>query len=346
MLTRTRFAGLWLALTVLIAPLSAFAQSSSGSTAQQQAERAMTQPGNNAPVWREVRSGQSNTTTVQGREAGVLVQSSGDTWRRIRNGPIVFYGGWLVVIVCVVVAAIYFGRGPIKLHDKPTGRMIARFSSVEQWAHWVMGISFVVLALTGLALLFGKYVLLPVIGYTLFAWLSLLAKNVHNFIAPLFIVSLVVFIVIYAKDNLLKGYDFSWFGKIFAFFFRGEHVPSGRFNAGEKVWFWLGVVLLSLIVCASGLVLLFPNLEQLRETMQQAHVVHAVAALLVIAAAIGHIYMGTIGVEGAYDSMRSGSVDETWAKEHHRYWYDEAKRAKPGAGGAVPAGAAQARRDA
>ncbi len=350
MLTRSRLVGWIVGLLVLAVPLAVGAQSSpsgSADSGKQQVERGVSQPGNNAPVWRDVRSGQNNYTTAKGPEAGVLVQSSGETWRRIRNGPLTFYGGWLVVIVCLVIGAIYFSGGPIKLHAKPTGRLIERFSSVDRWAHWVMGISFVVLGVTGLITMFGKYVLLPVIGYTLFSWLSLAGKYLHNFVAPLFIVSLLVFIVIYLKDNLLKGYDFAWFGKVFGFFFRGEHIPSGRFNAGEKVWFWIGVVLLSLVVSASGLVLLFPNLDQLRETMQLAHVIHVIAGLLVLVAAIGHIYMGTIGVDGAYEAMRSGTVDETWAKEHHEYWYHEAKLGgkQTTPGGAVPAGAARARRD-
>jgi formate dehydrogenase subunit gamma len=267
------------------------------------------------------------------------VQSGGETWRQIRNGPVTFYGGWLVVIVTLLFAAIYFALGPVKLHDKPTGRKIERFSLAERWAHWVMGISFVVLGITGLIILFGKFVLLPVIGYTLFAWLSALAKNLHNFVAPLFTVSLVIFILMYIKDNLPKAYDFSWFAKAPGFF-AGKHVPSGRFNGGEKAWFWGGVVVLSIALVVSGAILLFPNFDQVRSTMQQASVVHMVAAVLVMAAAIGHIYMGTVGVEGAYEAMRDGTVDETWAREHHEYWYNEVKGgAKSAPGGAVPAGA-------
>jgi formate dehydrogenase subunit gamma len=285
------------------------------------------------------KEGQEHYTSIKGRETGVLVQSAGETWRQIRNGPVTFYGGWLVVIVTLIVAAIYFAMGPVKLHDKATGRMIERFSLPERWAHWVMGISFVVLGITGLIILFGKFVLLPVIGYTLFAWLSALAKNLHNFVAPLFAVSLLIFIVMYIKDNLPKSYDFSWFAKAPGFF-AGRHIPSGRFNGGEKVWFWGGVVVLCLALVGSGAVLLFPNFDQLRSTMQQMSVIHMVAALLVIAAAIGHIYMGTIGVEGAYQAMREGQVDEAWAKEHHEYWYNEVKGgAKSAPGGAVPAGA-------
>lgn len=327
-------------------------QSAAQDSAKAQQERAVTQPGNNQPVWSEVRSGQPNYTSLPGREMGVLVQpqarflgqerftTAGEAWRQYRNGPVTFYGGWLVVLVALVIAALYFSRGPIKLHDKPTGRLIERFSSAERWAHWTMGISFVVLGITGLIILFGKYVLLPVIGYTLFAWLTALAKNLHNFVAPLFIVSLLVFIVMFIKDNLPKAYDFAWFGRVFGMFFRGEHIPSGRFNAGEKAWFWGGVVVLCLIVSVSGLVMLFPNFDQLRSTMQQMNIIHGVAALLVIAASLGHIYMGTIGVEGAYQSMRTGYVDEIWAKEHHQYWYDEVKSGKGASGEAVKPGAA------
>ena len=331
------------ALAVIGAAASGAALAQTGSSqdpnAQAQQERRTTQPLNNAPVWREVRSGSEGYTSLPGREMGVLVQSAGETWRQIRNGPVTFYGGWLLVIVTLVIAAIYFALGPVKLHDKPTGRVLERFSRAERWAHWVMGISFVVLGITGLVLLFGKHVLLPVIGYTLFGWLSALSKNLHNFVAPLFIVSLVIFILMYLKDNLPGRGDGAWLANGWRMF-GGAHLPSGRFNAGEKVWFWAGVVVLCLALSVTGLILLFPNFDQLRSTMQQASIIHAAAALLVIALGLGHIYMGTIGVEGAYRNMTDGVTDETWAKEHHEYWYNEVKGGKkPAPGGAVPAGA-------
>jgi formate dehydrogenase subunit gamma len=309
--------------------------------ARQQQERQVTQPGNNAPVWREVRKeGQEHFTTIKGRETGVLVQSAGDTWRRIRNGPVTFYGGWLVVLIAVAVLAFYFWKGPVKLHDRPSGRLIRRFSTLEQVVHWSAAISFCVLGISGLIMLFGKYVLLPVIGYTLFAWLTALGKNLHNFIAPLFIVSIIAMIFMWLRDNLPKSYDWMWFGKGWAFFTRGEHIPSGRFNAGEKAWFWGGVIVLSVIVSWSGIILLFPNFDQTRAVMQDAWIWHASAALLYIAISFGHIYMGTIGVEGAYGNMRTGYTDETWAKEHHEIWYNEVKSgSRAPAGGAVPAGA-------
>jgi formate dehydrogenase subunit gamma len=332
----SKLARLCWTLVIVFAAGAAGAQ----SPTEQQRQRTVEQPGNNAPVWREVRKeGQEHYTSIKGRETGVLVQSAGETWRQIREGPIMFYGGWLIVIVCLIIAAIYFTQGPITTHEKPSGRMIHRFTLAERWAHWVLGISFCVLGITGLVMLFGKHVLLPIIGYTLFSWLATLSMNLHNFVAPLFIVSLLVFIVMYAKDNLPEKGDGAWLAqgwKIFA----GKHLPSGRFNAGEKVWFWAGVVILCLVVSVSGLILLFPNFDQVRETMQQAHIVHAVAALLVIGFGLGHIYMGTIGVEGAYRNMRDGVSDEIWAKEHHELWFNEVKSGRQAApGGAMPAGA-------
>jgi formate dehydrogenase subunit gamma len=328
-----------LCLAVLVSLSGAvFAQQ---SPTQEQQQRQMTQPGNNAPVWRQVREeAKEHYTSIKGRETGVLVQSAGDTWRRIRNGPVTFWGGWAVIAVLAVIGALYFAKGPIKLHERPTGRLMQRFTSMEQIAHWCMAISFCVLGISGLIMLFGKHVLLPVIGYTLFAWLTSLAKNLHNFVGPFFIVSTLMFVVIFIRDNLPRAYDFMWFRKSFAYMTGGAHVPSGRFNAGEKAWFWGGVVVLSVIVSWTGLILLFPNFDQTRATMQEAWVWHAVAALIYIAVSLGHIYMGTIGVEGAYASMRTGYVDEIWAKEHHEYWYNEAKSGKAAAAsGAVPAGA-------
>lgn len=307
------------------------------SRSSEQAQRQATQPLNNAPVWRDVRGGdnRSQTTQVRGVETSVLVQTEGEIWRRIRNGPITVYGGWLLIVVCAIIAVIYYTWGAVKLHGKPSGRRIERFNSLERMAHWTMGISFCVLGVTGLIILFGKYIVIPVLGYTVFSWLAILSKNVHNFVAPLFIVSLFVFIVIYVKDNLPEKGDLAWLGRGWRMF-AGEHMPSGRFNAGEKVWFWIGVVLLCLVVSASGLILLFPNFEQGRLLMQQANVIHAISALLVMGFSLGHIYMGTIGVEGAYENMRVGYTDEAWAKEHHEYWYNDVMAGKGVAGGSAP----------
>ena len=351
----------WLILA-LVLPAAAQTQPAQAPAAQSpatdpvkaQQQRTVEQPGNNAPVWREVRSGQSNYASIPGREVGVLVQpqarfpgqdhmsTAGEAWRNFRNGPITFYGGWLLVLVALAIAAFYFSKGPLKLHDKPTGRVVERFTLVERWAHWTVAISFCAMAISGLVILFGKHVLLPVLGYTLFSWLTSLAKNLHNFVAPLFIVGLACMIVIYIKDNFPSKGDLAWFGGAFAMFWSGKHVPSGRFNAGEKVYFWVGVVALCITLASTGVIMLFPNFEQLRTTMQQMNVIHASAAIVMVVFALGHIYVGTIGVEGAYRNMRDGVTDETWAKEHHELWYNDVKAGKVGAkSGAVPQASTQ-----
>jgi len=320
---------------------------------QSQQQRQLSQPGNNADVWREVQRGDPNYTSIPGREMNVLIQpparflgqdvrvTAGEAWRQFRNGPMTFYGGWLVIVVLLILATLYFAFGPVKLHDRPSGRLIHRFSSLEQIAHWSTAISFVVLGISGLVMMFGKYLLLPIIGYTLFAWLTALCKNLHNFVGPFFIVSVLIFIFLFIRDNLPRAYDFKWFARSWAYLTGKQHVPSGRFNAGEKVWFWGGVIGLSIVVAWSGVILLFPNFDQSRAVMQDAWIWHAGAALIYIALSLGHIYLGTLGVEGAYQAMRTGYVDEVWAKEHHEIWYNEVKsgRRPQAAGGAVPAGA-------
>jgi len=308
-----------------------------------QVQRQQVQPGNNAPVWREVRSGQAGYTSIQGRETGVLIQTEGQTWRKLRNGPITVYGGWLVVLVLIAIGLFYMLHGPIGLHSPPTGRMVERFSAFERIAHWSMAISFCILALSGLTMLFGKYVLVPVIGHTLFSWLAELGKNLHNFVGPIFLFSIVVFVVKFIGDNIPRGYDLTWLlkgGGVIG----DAVVPSGRFNAGEKIWFWGGVIGLGTISCASGLVMDFPNFDQTRALMMLANVVHVVAAILFIAWSFTHIYLGTIGTTGAYEGMRNGYVDETWAREHAQYWYEDVKAGRrappsgePGAAGAAAA---------
>src|SRR5437899_3052342 len=207
-------------------------------TAQQpetQQQRAQSQPYNNAPVWREVRSGKEEYTSIKGRETGVLVQTYGETWRQLKNGWITPIAGWLIAAVVVVIGAFYKWRGSIKVHGEPSGRLIERFTPFERYTHWVVAISFVILGTSGLVLMLGKYVLLPVIGYTLFAWLAQLSKHLHNFVGPVFVVSLLMLIVIFLKDNLPRLYDIKWFANLGGMI-SGEHVPdrkSTRLNSSH-----------------------------------------------------------------------------------------------------------------
>ena len=302
--------------------------------AESNAERAKSQPYNNAPFWREVR-GQQGVTNLPGAEKGVLIQpvvdypgaqpsTAGEAWRTVRNRWIIPYGGALMVIVLLALALLYKTRGPITVHGAPTGRQIERFTPLERAVHWTNAIAFCLLAISGLVMAFGKFLLLPLIGGALFGWLTYALKTVHNLAGPLFAVSLAIMFVTYLRDNWPSRVDVTWLRKGGGIL-SGEHVPAGRFNAGEKIVFWGGVFALGLVVVGSGLVLdhLVPGLGHTRSDMQVAHMVHAVATILMMAMFLGHIYLGTIGMTGAYDAMRHGYVDEAWAREHHQLWAED-----------------------
>jgi formate dehydrogenase subunit gamma len=302
-------------------------------------ERSKSQPGNNAPMWRAVRDSglQPGVTSLPGSEMGVLVQpfvqypgssftTAGEAWRQVRNRWIIPYGGALMLIAALAIGLFYWRRGPMGGHVPDTGRVIERFTYFERAAHWSVAISFVVLAVSGLVIAFGKYFLLPVIGASLFGWLSYALKTAHNFAGPVFAVALIIFIITYIRDNIPRRHDLKWLANGGGMF-GGSEVPSGRFNAGEKFVFWSGVMLLGLTVVASGLVLdqLTPFLAYTRGNMQVAHLVHAVASVLMMALFMGHIYLGSVGMKGAYQGMRTGYVDEGWAQEHHALWHEDIK---------------------
>ena len=312
-------------------PVAAAAQQPAASAQQPaaavpQAAPAAAPEWNKPPAWNDV-SAKPGYASVPGRETNILIQDGGHEWRKLRNGPITFYGGIILLIPLAILVLFYLAKGPIKVHDPLTGRLIERFSSVERVAHWTMGLSFVVLAFTGIVILFGKHLILPIVGHAAFAGLTTLAKNLHNFVGPLFIFAMVIFITLFIRENFWKSYDGAWIGKGGGML-SGEHVPSGKFNAGEKVLFWLLVMGLCSVLAVTGLILNFPNWNQGREAMQLANLIHGGAAILAMAMATFHIYLGTVGMQGALDAMKTGYVDETWAREHHQYWYDEVKAGK------------------
>lgn len=306
------------------------------------AQRAKSQPLNNAPFWRAVRESgkQEGTVNLPGAEKGVLVQpfvqypgsrftTAGEAWREVRNRWLIPYGGALLLIVFGAIALFYWRKGPLGGHVADTGRRIERFTPFERSAHWANAIAFVLLAVSGLVMAFGKFVLLPVLGATLFGWLSYALKTMHNFVGPLFAVSLVVVIITFVRDNLPRAGDLHWLrhgGGMLS----DVEVPSHRFNAGEKLLFWGGVLLLGLVVVGSGLVLdkLVPGFGETRGQMQVAHMVHAASTFVMMAMFLGHIYMGSIGMKGAYGAMRHGYVDEAWAREHHELWHDDIRAGK------------------
>ena len=306
------------------------------------AQRAKSQPGNNAPFWRGVHDSgtKQGVTNLPGAEKGVLIQefvqypgsrvtNAGEAWRQVRNRWIVPYGGSLIVIVVLAIGLFYFARGPMGGHVPYTGRKIERFTYFERAAHWSNAVAFCVLAISGLVMAFGKFLLLPVIGGALFGWLTYALKTAHNFAGPLFAVSLLIVFVTFLRDNLPGRGDLRWIARAGGLF-GGAEPASGRFNAGEKIVFWGGVFFLGIVVVGSGLVLdkVIPGLAYLRSDMQIAHMIHGVATVLMMAMFLGHIYIGTIGMRDAYSAMKTGYVDEGWAKEHHALWYDDIQAGK------------------
>ena len=310
---------------------------------QSNAERAKVQPGNNAPMWRQVNSGVAGYSSLpisEAPEAGVLIQpfvrypgsrltNAGQAWREVRNNWLIPYGGSLLLIFVGALALFYWRVGAIKLRDPRSGQMMERFTPFERSAHWANAIAFCVLATSGLVMAFGKFFLLPVIGSTLFGWLTYGLKTIHNFAGPLFAVSLLVVFVTYVRDNMPARGDLNWLLKGGGLL-SGTHVKAGRYNAGEKVVFWVGLFVLGFTVVGSGLVMdkLLPGLVYERSTMQIAHMVHVVANTLMLVVYIAHIYLGTIGTEGVYEGMKTGYVDETWAREHHALWHEDVKSGK------------------
>ena len=316
------------------------------------ADRARSQPGNNAPMWRAVRDSglQPGTSSLPGAEQGVLIQpfvqypgsrltNAGEAWRQVRNQWLLPYGGSLLLIVVVALGMFYWKKGALG-HDHPdAGLIIERFTPLERAAHWTNAIAFVTLAISGIVMAFGKFFLLPVLGSSLFGWLTYALKTAHNFVGPLFAVSLVIVLVTFVKDNIATVWDFKWLvrgGGLLG----GEQVPSHRFNPAEKGMFWWGICVPGIFVVGSGLVLdkLLPGLGYLRGDMQVAHMIHAVASILMMVFLLGHIYMGTIGTRGAYKAMRTGYVNEGWAREHHALWLDDVKAGKIPAQRSAPDG--------
>jgi formate dehydrogenase subunit gamma len=307
-----------------------------------------------AEFWRALRQGDPGTVSAPNPAGGVLIQSEGDNWRAVRNGPLSRYGVWGLIGIVAVLALFFALRGRIRLEHGKSGETVTRFNGVERFTHLLTAICFVVLALTGLNLLYGRYVLKPVIGPDAFAWLTIAGKYAHNYLAFGFMLGLVLMLVLWIAHNFPNRYDLIWLAKGGGMFTRGSHPPAKKFNAGQKILFWL-VILGGISVSLSGLMLMFPlqyeafgptfgwinwavgtelptTLGAIQE-MQLAQLWHAIMGLFLTILIIGHIYLGTIGMEGAFDAMGSGEVDRNWAREHHALWAERLEqRGQPAAG--------------
>jgi formate dehydrogenase subunit gamma len=253
--------------------------------------------------------------------ARVLIQPAGRTWDYFHQVVLRWIGAIAIVGTLAALAAAYFALGRLRIAAGRSGRKVLRFRAFERFAHWITAVSFVVLGISGLNITFGKPLLLPLIGPDAFSALSEAAKYAHNFTSFPFVLGLAFIVVIFIKDNIPDKTDIQWF-KQGGGFIKSKHAPARRFNAGEKLVFW-GALGAGAAVSVSGFVLLFPFYVTNIFGMQIAQVVHSVIAILFIALILGHIYIGTLGMEGAFEAMWTGEVDYNWAKEHHDLWLEE-----------------------
>lgn len=268
------------------------------------------------------------------KESNVIVQRGGNAWRHWRNGPIATISGVLLLVVPLIIFLFYQAVRKTQPVLPESGRRVQRFTGWERTIHWVTAIAFLVLAFTGLIIMFGKVVLLPLLGHDFFSSVAWISKYLHNFVGPLFVLCSILMFFTFLRRNFFDRRDWVWIKKGGGMVSH-QHIPTGFFNAGEKAWFWFGVTLLGLVMSVTGLVLDFVNFNQTRYLLQVANVLHIAGATVYIIASMGHIYMGTIGTPGAYHAMRHGDVDEEWARAHHEVWYDDLKHGRA-PGGARP----------
>lgn len=316
-------------------------------------------------LWGEVRHGETFTVSIPDKKAATLVQSYGVAWTdmRMANGPLRTYGGQALVGVLALLFVFYLMRGRIRIEHGLSGTLIERFKPIERFGHWMLAVSFILLALSGLNLLYGRDLMIPILGKENFAALTLAGKWVHNNVAWAFMAALVLVFVMWVVHNIPSLNDVKWLAQGGGLFSEGVHPPSRKFNAGQKLIFW-SVILLGASVSLSGVSLLFPyemplfaktfailndlGVEKVwgstlptvltpLEEMQYAQIWHTIVALAMIVIIIAHIYIGSLGMEGAFDAMGSGMVDRNWAEEHHGLWVEEedAKAARKAA--ATPA---------
>jgi formate dehydrogenase subunit gamma len=308
-------------------------------------------------LWRALRYGSANVTVSTGAPAAnIIIQDSGMRWLAFRDGDLRTYGGYLLLGMIGVLALFYLGRGKIRIDGPLAGKTIQRFKAFERFGHWLLGGSFILLGITGLLQLFGRVALIPYFGKDAFAAYAVVGKWIHNNVAWAFMIGLVWVTVTWISHNIPNRLDLKWIAVGGGLFSKGVHPPARKFNAGQKLIFW-SVVVLGVSISVSGLSLLFPfklplfaatfehlnaiGLPQLlglgelpttlapHEEMQLAQLWHAIVAFVFIAIAIAHIYIGSIGMQGAFDAMGKGEVDEQWAKEHHGLWYEEVTGKSP-----------------
>jgi len=272
-------------------------------------------------VWRDGREATEGVSQVKAYGANVLMQSGGENFRQIRMGPVSTYLPWYLALMIGAVALFYIISGGGERLEETSGKRVPRWTAFDRALHWFVSILFLVLAITGLSLLFGRAVLIPLMGPEGFAAWAMASKNIHNYGGAFFTVGVVLMIVAWMKYNIPNATDVKWLLKGGAF---GKHLPAGRMNGGEKAWFWVNVGG-GIAVCATGVMMINPQIFETRELFQWNLIIHTAVAILWLGASFGQMYMATLGAPGSMDAMTKGHVSSEWAKVHHDLWYEEVK---------------------
>ena len=282
----------------------------------------------------------SGRCTLPDQKACTIEQPAGRDWRHFHHVTLRWNGAIAILGMLALLVVFYLTRGMVKLESGRSGRVLVRFSAFERLVHWMTATCFIILAISGLNITFGKPLLLPLMGPEAFTEWSQWAKYAHNYLSFPFTLGVFLIFLMWIAWNIPKRADVEWL-KQGGGMVGHRHPPADRFNAGQKVIYWI-VVLGGAAVAVSGYILMFPFYGTNIAGMQLAQIVHGVVALLFVAAMLGHIYIGTIGMQGAFEAMWDGTVDVNWAKEHHSLWAEKemAKgevKAPPPAGKMQPA---------
>ena len=271
--------------------------------------------------------------TIQGRgtipdvKSHVIEQPAGRDWRHFHEVTLRWIGGIAILGILALLILFYLWRGMVRIESGRSGRTIVRFNALERFVHWMTATCFIILAISGLNITFGKPLLLPLVGSEAFSAWSEWAKYAHNYLSFPFTLGVLLIFLMWIVGNIPNRVDVEWL-KRGGGMIGHDHPPAYRFNAGQKLIYWV-VVLGGFAVAVSGYVLMFPFYGTDIQSMQAAQIAHGVVAMLFVAAMIGHIYIGTIGMEGAFEAMGTGTVDLNWAEEHHSLWLEE-ERARTG----------------
>lgn len=256
-----------------------------------------------------------------GLSAG-LIKPDNKGWASTHNTTVKSLTIWSLAGILVLLVLFYAIRGRIRIDAGPAGRTITRFAWIDRFAHWLMAGSFIVLALTGLNLVIGRAVILPLIGEGGFGTLTAYGKLAHNYVGWAFMIGLALSFVLWVSRNLPRRRDLTWLSMGGGLLKKGSHPPAGKFNAGQKLIFW-SVTLGGIALSVTGFFLLFPAYAGTQADWQFYQIIHGVVSALLSAIILAHIYIGSVGMEGAFDAMGTGEVDLNWAKEHHSLWVEE-----------------------